>query len=473
MIRLPLFQINAFASCLLLAASASCQTTKTPSREIDQQFQSAVAAYHAGNFADAATQLESLLPKAPNSFEAHELLGLIYAAQSKNAKSVEQLQIAVRLHPDAAAARTNLAAALSKTGDIPRAGLELHKAFELDPKQYQTNHNLAEYYLQSKKIADAIPFLEEAQKINPTAYDNGYDLALAYFLTGKNNDATIVLETLIAQKNTGELHNLLGQIDEKEGKFVEAANQFETAAQLDPTEDNLFAWASELLLHRTYKPAIEVFQQASVRYPKSPRLLIGLGMAQYSLGMYQDSVKSLLAASDLTPNDARCYLFLSKAYLSSPDQAEDVIQRFRRYAELQPRNARAQYYYAMSLWKGKRSEAAGPDFDKVETLLRTSIKLDGKMADPHLQLGILYANQHQYAKSLPEYTRALQLDPDSPDVHFRLAEYYVHAGQKEHAKEEFAVYEKLNAQYHAAIDKEKAEVKQFVVSEQADPSTNH
>jgi hypothetical protein len=54
-------------------------------------------------------------------------------------------------------------------------------------------------------------------------------------------------------------------------------------------------------------------------------------------------------------------VFLSKAYNSSPLQAGEVIQRFRRYAELQPGNALAQYYYAISLWKGKRVEDSGTD----------------------------------------------------------------------------------------------------------------
>src|SRR5205807_5121910 len=161
---------------------------------------------------------------------------------------------------------------------------------------------------------------------------------------------------LLTRKNTSELHNLLGVVEEKDEKFVAAANEFETAAHLDPSESNLFDWGSELLLHRTLDPAIEVFRQAAQRYRGSPRVAIGLGVALYSRGNYDDAVKSLLRAADLNPADPGCYLFLSKAYDSSPGQAGDVIQRFRRFAELQPSNARALYYYAMSLWKGKRAQ---------------------------------------------------------------------------------------------------------------------
>jgi cytochrome c-type biogenesis protein CcmH/NrfG len=233
---------------------------------------------------------------------------------------------------------------------------------------------------------------------------------------------------------------------------------------MDPSEDNLFAWGSDLLLHRTYEPAIQVFEQATQRFPTSPRLWIGLGMALYSRGRYEESIKALLQAADLNPTDPRCYLFLSKAYLSSPNQADEVIQRFRHYAELEPSNALAQYYYAVSLWKGKRSEATSINYPLVESLLEKAIALDGTLAEPHLQLGILYADQHEYAKSLPEYTRALNLNPGLADAHYRLGQYYVHAGQKDHAQQEFQTFQQLQAQHQAEVDKERAEVRQFVYS---------
>ena len=176
------------------------------------------------------------------------------------------------------------------------------------------------------------------------------------------------VESLLEQKNTGELHNLLGQIEEKDGKYLAAVNEFEIAAHMDPSEQNLFDWGSEFLLHRTYEPAIDVFQQGTQRYPNSPRLLIGLGMALYSRGKYDEAVKALLAAADLDPSDPRCYLFLSKAYDSSPSQAEEVIQAIPPLSELQPSNALAQYYYAMSLWKGKRAEDSSLDLQTIEAL---------------------------------------------------------------------------------------------------------
>jgi len=456
------FRLVMFSILLVYMRSAAAEDK--PNQKLDRQFQSAVAQYDAGHFAEAAAQLEHLVPSAPQSFEIHELLGLVYAAESEDAKALKHLEAAVRLKPDSAVARTNLATNLSHSGKLDLAEAQFRKALALEPQDFDANHNLADFYLQSNKIPDALPLLEQAQRINPSSYTNGYDLALAFFLTGQLGDARQLIQSIVQQKNTGELHNLLGQIEEKDGKFIQAANEFQIAAQMDPSEDNLFTLGSELLLHRTYEPAIDVFQLATKRYPTSPRLLIGLGMALYSRGNYEQSIRSLLAAADLDPVDPRCYLFLSKSYLSSPNQADDVIQRFRRYSELQPGNALAQYYYAVSLWKGKRLEEASVDFLAVESLLQKSIALDGTIADTHLQLGILYADQHQLAKSLPEYQRALELNPDLPDAHYRLGQYYVRAGQKDQAQQEFVVYQQLQSQHMAAVDKERAEVQQFVYS---------
>jgi tetratricopeptide (TPR) repeat protein len=453
--------------CALLACARFGTATETEKQKLDRQYQESVAQYEAGQYAEAAAQLEVLLPHAPDSFAIHELLGLSYAALSQETKAIAHLETAVRLQPNSAAARTSLAAAFSRSGKPELAGEQFRKAIELEPNEFDANHNLGEFYVQSGKMAEALPLLERAQHIDPSSYDNGYDLAMAEFLTGKLGEARQHVESILRIKNTGELHDLLGEIDEKDGKFVEAANEFETAAHLDPSESNLFDWGSELLLHRTYEPAIAVFEEATRRFPKSPRLMIGFGMALDLRGKYDEAVKALLVAADLDPSDSRCYLFLSKAYDSSPNQAKDVIERFRRYAELKPGDALAQYYYALSLWKGRRVQDAELDPAVVESLLKKSIALDELLPEAHVQLGNFYADQHQYDKSIPEFARALELDPNLSDAHYRLGQDYVHTGQKDRAQKEFDVYQKLRAEHLAEVDKERAEVQQFVYAEKS------
>jgi hypothetical protein len=46
----------------------------------------------------------------------------------------------------------------------------------------------------------------------------------------------------------------------------------------------------------------------------------------------------------------------------------------------------------------------------------------------------------------------------------------VHVGQKDRAQGEFDVYQKLRAEHMAELDKERAEVQQFIYSAKAPPS---
>jgi tetratricopeptide (TPR) repeat protein len=456
--------------CILLACASLAPAQARQDQQLNQEFQAAVAQYEAGHYPEAAARLESLLQRVPESFEIHELLGLVYSAQSQNAVANPHLETAVRLNPNSAPARTNLAANLVRLGKLDRAGEQFREAAELEPQNFDTNHNLGEFYVKSKQIDAAIPFLEHAQRIEPSSYDNGYDLSLAYLLTGRVADARQQIQSLLKLKDSAELHNLLGEVEEKDGKFVEAANEFELAAHADPSESNLFDWGSELLLHRTLGPAIEVFQDAARRYPASQRLAIGLGMALYAHGNYDDAVKSLLRAADLNPSDPSCYLFLSRAYDSSPSQADEVILRFRRFAELQPRNARALYYYAMSLWKGKRAQDPTLDLSQIETLLKNSLTLDPKLAEAHLQLGNLYSDQSKYAEAIPEYVWALELNSDLADAHYRLGQAYVRIGQKESAQEQLQVYQKLREQHLEDLERQRAEIRQFIYAAKDRPS---
>jgi tetratricopeptide (TPR) repeat protein len=446
--------------------------TEQEEQQLQRKFQEAVELYDSNHLSQAAARLEGLVQQLPENFDVQELLGIVYSSQGKEQEANAHLQVAARLNANSAAARTNLATNLVKLHKLAPAELEFKKALALEPANYDTNHNLGEFYIAVGKLHEAIPFFEKAYQVKPEAYDNGYNLALAYEETSNSVSAKRIIHQLLARQNTAELHNLLGKIEEMNQNFLDAEHEYETAAHMDPNESNLFDWASELLLHRTLDPAVDVFQHATERYPKSPRLAIGLGMALYSRGNYDDAVKALLKGADVNPSDPQCYYFLSKAYDSSPGQADEVIQRFRRFMELQPRNARAPYYYAMSLWKGRRAQDASVDFQQIEMLLKKSIELDPKFPEAHLQLGNLYSDQKKYDVAIPHYENAIALNTDLADAHYRLGQALVHIGKKEEAQDQLRTYQKLRTAHLAELERQRAEVRQFVYSEKKSAEEN-
>ena len=75
-----------------------------------------------------------------------------------------------------------------------------------------------------------------------------------------------------------------------------AVHEYEQAARVDPTEQNYFAWGSELLLHRAVWQAQEVFRQGAKAYPKSARMLAALGTALFAGDLYDEAAVSLCAS---------------------------------------------------------------------------------------------------------------------------------------------------------------------------------
>lgn len=341
---------------------------------------------------------------------------------------------------------------------------ELEKALAASPAGYKPNHDLGEFYLHTGRLAQGIPLVEKAEHIDPSHYENGYDLALACLEAGDLARARSQLRQMMARHDTAELHDLLGEVEERSGQYLSAVTEYERAAHMDPSEGNIFDWGSELLLHHTYDPAIQVFSSGVERYPRSAKLQIGYGVALYSRARYDEAVKALCAASDLEPSDPRPYFFLGKMSSVQVGRADEVMKRLKRFVELQPANARARFDYAMSLWKAQQDAGGQVDYPQIESLMKKGIALDPKFAEAHLQLGILLAEQQDYSQAIPEYQHAIKLEPDLANAHYRLAQAYTRTGQPALAKQEFEVHNGLHKQHLAESEKRRAEIDAFVYS---------
>ena len=345
-----------------------------------------------------------------------------------------------------AAAQTTQSSA-RKTSPPDPAAVErrLSEAVRAAPDSFEAHRALASFYLTQGKLAAALPHLERAQALNPTDYANGYDLALALLETGKADAARAQAKHMLAAQDTGELHNLVGNIEERAGNVAGAAEEYEHAARLDPTEAHLFDWGNILVQLRAFEPATQVFSAAIARHPLSARLHVGLGITRYAQGQYADAVESFCRAVDLDPSDERAYQFLGEMYGVAPELGAEVTERLARFVKAQPRNALAHFHYAMSLWKGQSAASEAADLKPVEAALRRAVALDPKLAKAFLELGILLSDQERYEESIRELRRAILLEPDLAQAHYRLARAYQRTGQQALAAAELKKFTQLKA----------------------------
>ena len=170
-------------------------------------------------------------------------------------------------------------------------------------------------------------------------------------------------------------------------------------------------------------------------------MLEGLGVTWYGRGAYDQASESVCRASDLNPDDPNPYLLLGKMEGVEPVNAACVADRLRRFVELQPKNALANYYYALSIWNRQDSPARAENLARVESFLKKAVDLDPKFGDGYLQLGIFYSDAVDSTKALAAYKKAAEVNPELEEAHYRLAQAYNRAGEKSKAQSELQLYD--------------------------------
>jgi tetratricopeptide (TPR) repeat protein len=174
----------------------------------------------------------------------------------------------------------------------------------------------------------------------------------------------------------------------------------------------------------------------------------------------------------LNPIDATPYVFLGKMLRAESRPLPDETEKLHRFVSLQPQSAEANYYYAVSLWKS-RKDANDPVISKSESLLGNAIQLNPKYAAPHLQLGIVHAEERDFAKAIADFQRAIAIDPQLEEAHFRLGQAYRQTGDSEKAKAELRIHQQIADESAQKIDRERHEIRQFVYTLRDQPGQGH
>ncbi len=320
---------------------------------------------------------------------------------------------------------------------------ELLRAVRQSPASFQANHNLGEYYLRQKRLREAVPCLAKAREIDPSHYANTYDLALSLFLLEDYAAARRHLEEAITRFNRAELCSLLGEVEEKSGDVAAAALAYHRAAGLDPSENNILSLGNLLIKSSSFDQAIRFFDFGLEKYPGSAQLLVGKGLAEYSMGEYERGVTTLCRATDLAPTDPRPFLFLGEMAGVAPALADEIIRRMDIFVKYHPDLAKAHYYRAINLWRGRRDGDAKPPLAEIEQSLLRATRLDPRYPEPFYELGVFYVEKGDLAKSIANLQIAVRLKPDHTKAHFRLIQVYQRTGRLRLAEREKAIYERL------------------------------
>lgn len=329
---------------------------------------------------------------------------------------------------------------------------------------FEARHCLGILYLRNGHYADAAASLESAYKLKPSDSENEYALARACEKAGNSDKAHEHLQKLSAREKPGDLHRLAGEVDESLGDPVDAVNEFAQAVRMDPSEQNYFAWGSELLYHRAVWQARDVFEQGVKAWPRSARMVTALGASLFAGALYDDAAERLCQAATLEPDNAEPYLFMGRIEVAVPHPLPCVEQKLAEFHQRNPGNALADYYYAMALWKQHQVSANASADQQITTLLQQAVAADPRCGEAWLELGNLQAQSGHYASSISLYSRATDAMPQLSEAWYRLGVAYDRTGQRDKAREAFAQHDRIEKEQAAAVEAQRRAIKQFVIS---------
>jgi len=271
-------------------------------------------------------------------------------------------------------------------------------------------------------------------------------------------DEAAVREQL-SKRDNADLRFQLAEIEEKSGRSLAAVNDYQRAAQLDPTEAHFFAWGAELLVHRAFDPSIEVFSKGKNLYPDSVRMILGLGAATYAKGSSDEAKQIFLQACDIAPSDPTPYLFLGRVQVTETELPAGWTDRLKRFVDLEPKNAQAHYFYAIALTK----MPSGPhQLAIASSQLKTAVDLDPRLSGAYLELGILASQQGDLPNAVIYLQKAVENTALPDDAHYRLAQVYRRMGDTEKARQESELYKQASERKNQQVEQERHELQQFV-----------
>lgn len=427
---------------------------------MERQFQEALAAQDKGDLDRAASLLRTLHTHHPGIFQVDETLGLLLVSRSDFSGALPLLQAAVRERPASDVAHANLGAAYYQLHNNTLAAEEFERAVQINPRNVSAQESLGRISIENHKPDIAVRALLAADKLRPDDGDLKLDCVTALLTANRVADAEKMLSTFEGADQSARAQSLLGEADEKASRFKDAGQHFARAVALEPSEENAWELAVELLRHWTFDAAIEVFKAASAKFPDSKRMRLGLGAALFGDSDFADSLPVFADLLRAEPENAMYAELLGMSCTAPLSAINPRCDALVAYAQAHPADARAATYAAGSLLVGNGNE---PNEALARQLLVRAIAVDPKLAEAELQMGVALQQSDDWEHSIPYLEQAIKLKPQLTQARYRLARAYWKMGRRKEGEVQMELQKKYARQEAEDLDRSLSQIVTFGV----------
>jgi tetratricopeptide (TPR) repeat protein len=278
---------------------------------------------NAGRLSEAMTHLQAALRIRPDSATARsDLASALARTPGRLPEAIAEYQAALRLLPDSAILHNNLGAALVRFPDrLPEAIRECQAALRIDPDYAEAHNNLASALAQTPgRLPEAIAEYQAALRIDPDYAEAHHGLGLALAETpGHLADAMAEYRAALRiRPDYPEAHNDLGlALAETPGHLAEAMTEYQAALRIQPD------------------------------YPEA-HYNLGVALAKTG-GRLPEAAAEFEAALRLKPDYAEAHNDLGVALAQAPGRTSEAIGHFQAALRIQPDYAEAHYNLGVAL----------------------------------------------------------------------------------------------------------------------------
>ncbi len=418
-----------------------------------------------------------ILKPADSDYQAN--LGYVLWKLGRPDEAVSAERTAIKFNPKNTIAHYQLGRFLLRLGqqkDLSEAIAELRKTLELDPRQYEARFELIAGYRELGNLAEAAAQLDVLQESRPTDPRMFYVTAL---LDTDRNDMNSAVknfnEAITRDPTLYAAWQDLGLAYAKANRWRDAVNAFAEVARHQPSSIEA-AYLHALALYNSDKTS-----EAESEVRRALRLDAGAVEAHTLLGIIlasrgnanSEAADALSQAIALNPNSFDAQFYLGRVQYAMKDYA-GAARSFREAIKLNPRHAEARFFLGTALELAGDSNAAMAEYqallkgdpdsvmgqlglgallvkqgkiDEALVALQRAVTLDPKEFEAHWALGRALALKERYGDAVQAFQTAVSLAPNRSDAHYQLGLALRRLGRTEEATREFAIVERLNAEF--------------------------
>ena len=277
------------------------------------------------------------LAKNPDSWMAHNNLGIALFGKGQLDDAVAQYQRTLEINPNYAETHNNLGMALFQKGQLDDAVARYQKALKINPNYVEAHNNLGVTLVQKGQLDDAVAHYEKALGINPNYAQAHYNLGRALFQKGQLDDAVAHYEkALRINPNYAQAHYDLGNALFEKGQLDEAVVHYHKAIEINPSYPEAHNNLGNVLVQKGHlDEAIAQFQEAVEIKPNYPEARNNLGNALVQKGQLDSAVVHYQKALEINPDNPETHYNLGSA-LVQKGQLDSAIMQFREVLRLKP-----------------------------------------------------------------------------------------------------------------------------------------